>query len=462
MSLPSSTNSTSAPSTSGASGAALFDELQAKQLAEAALRSITLSTSKAQGEEFFRVLVKDLAQAMQVHYVIAGELCQLDDGEGIQTLAVWGGSDYMPNISYSLASTPCRNVTDQSMCFLPCDVQQAYPEDLLLVEMGAQSYIGMPMVGSDGKTLGILVALDVRPMAEDTRLLALSLLSIFAARCASELQHRRREVELEALVETRTQALAEAQALLHEREKLAALGGMLAGMAHEVNTPVGVAITSSSGLKTYARELIEAVRAEKVSRSHLQELSLRIERAGDLVQRNLERAADLLASFQTLTNAQATAAPVELLLSQELAQLLAAHWAEFDQRGAHHCLDVPAGLRVRLPKGSLGQMVSNLLMNALKHGCVEGRTLTVTIKANAVGEDLHLQVRDDGAGVAPDVRAHMLEPFYTTKRGQGGTGLGLHLVFMMVQKLGGQLSLGGAPGSGLVVDIVLPHCVVGV
>ncbi|MBY0233378.1 MAG: GAF domain-containing protein [Burkholderiaceae bacterium] len=462
MSLPSFTNSTSAPITSGASGAALFDELQAKQLAEAALRSITLSTSKAQGEEFFRVLVKDLAQAMQVHYVIAGELCQLDDGEGIQTLAVWGGSDYMPNISYSLACTPCRNVTDQSMCFLPCDVQQAYPEDRLLVEMGAQSYIGMPMVGSDGKTLGILVALDVRPMAEDTRLLALSLLSIFAARCAAELQHRRREVELEALVETRTQALAEAQTLLHEREKLAALGGMLAGMAHEVNTPVGVAITSSSGLKTYARELIEAVRAEKVSRSHLQELSLRIERAGDLVLRNLERAADLLASFQTLTNAQATAAPVELLLSQELAQLLAAHWAEFDQRGAHHCLEVPAGLRVRLPKGSLGQMVSNLLMNALKHGCVEGRTLTVTIKANAVGEDLHLQVRDDGAGVAPDVRAHMLEPFYTTKRGQGGTGLGLHLVFMMVQKLGGQLSLGGAPGSGLVVDIVLPHCVLGV
>ena len=109
----------------------------------------------------------------------------------------------------------------------------------------------------------------------------------------------------------------------------------------------------------------------------------------------------------------------------------------------------------------LAQIVSNLLMNALVHAFSGRPNGVVTISAVAQGQDLVLQVADNGVGVPPEVRARMLEPFFTTRRGQGGTGLGLHIVYTMVRRQGGALSLASEPGQGLTVTIRLPGCVVG-
>jgi len=213
--------------------APVFDDLERRKLAEASLRSITLSTSRVSGDAFFRVLVKDLAEALDMHYVIAGELIVEDGDEKNRTLAIWAGNDYLPNMTYSLQHKPCSDVAGKDMCFLASCVQQEYPLDTLLVDMGAESYVGMSMVGTTGATLGILVGMDTKPIDENRRLLALSLLSIFSARCAAELQHRNREVELEVQVAQRTRALEAARDMPVQLEKLAGPGSLVAGVAQD-------------------------------------------------------------------------------------------------------------------------------------------------------------------------------------------------------------------------------------
>ena len=236
----------------------LFDPEQRRTLAEAALRSITASTARARGEDFLRILVKDLAEALDVQYVIAGRLIRMDDGsEGIRTLALWGGDGYQPNLEYSLQHTPCQDVTCQSMCFHGSDIQRRFPFDTLLVDMRAESYVGMPLIDTDGKTLGILSAIDTRPIDENKRLLALLLLSIFSARGAAELQHQERTRQLEDIVRQRTDSLMAAQASLLEQEQMAALGSLVAGVSHEVNTPIGVALTAASSMGSYADQLVQ-------------------------------------------------------------------------------------------------------------------------------------------------------------------------------------------------------------
>ena len=435
----------------------IFSVEEGRVLAEAALRSITLSTSRASGDEFFKVLVRELALALDVHYVIAGELCVEQGSEVARTLAVWAGEDLIPNITYALEGTPCQDVSRQDMCFHSCHVQSEYPLDTMLVDMGAQSYIGMPMVSTEGKTLGILTALDVRPIDEGKRLLALSLLSIFAARCAAELQHRAREAELEAKVAQRTRALDEARKHLVEHEKLAALGGLVAGVAHEVNTPIGVAVTSSSGLKRFADEISAMLATEKVSRSRLGTLASQISQAADLVERNLQRAAELIGNFKNLAVDQSTEAVSEFLLADYVAAVVAAHHAEIGKRGATVKLQIPADLRVRMVAGMMAQITSNLLMNALIHGASPDLVITLTVSAQ--GDGLHYVFEDTGKGVSAEVLAHMLEPFYTTRRGQGGSGLGLHIVYLLVQRLSGSVRLQSEAGQGLRVTLLLPGLV---
>jgi signal transduction histidine kinase len=424
----------------------LFGEADGRTLAEAALRSITASTSRARGDDFLRILVRDLALALDVSHVIAGRVIVMADGqEGIRTLAVWGGRDHLPNMEYSLLHTPCQNVTDQSMCFHACGIQADYPRDTLLVELGAESYIGMPMIDTEGKALGILSAIDTKPISEDKRLLALSLLSIFAARGAAELQHQDRERRLEREVLQRTEALVAARATLVEQEKMAALGALVAGVAHEVNTPIGVAVTAASTMSGYAEELVKVVGGERVSRSALIATAQRLREAAQLIERNLARAADLIGNFKQLAVDQGSAHVAEVGLREHALSVISAHGPELRKVGIEVEVDMAETLRARLDPGRWSQVLSNLLMNAAKHAYPEGGPGRVALGARIVAEDgadwLLTEFTDDGVGLTPDARERLFEPFFTTKRGQGGSGLGMHIVYTIVHQMGGQVEV---------------------
>jgi signal transduction histidine kinase len=440
----------------------IFDAEDGRALAEAALRSITASTARARGGDFLRILVRDLAQVLDVTYVIAGRVIVMEDGqEGIRTLAVWGGADYLPDMEYSLLHTPCQDVTDQSMCFHACGIQADYPRDTLLVEMRAESYIGMPMIDTEGRTLGILSAIDTKPISEDKRLLALSLLSIFAARGAAELQHQEREQLLEQKVRQRTEALLAAQATLVEQEKMAALGALVAGVAHEVNTPIGVALTAASSMSSYAAELVRCVNGERVSRSALIATASQLCDAAQLVERNLARAADLIGNFKQLAVDQGSAHVAETGLREHALSVVSAHGPALRKAGITVAVDIAAELRVLLDPGRWSQVLSNLLMNAARHAYPDGGPGAVTLSARVETQDgapsLLLECADDGIGLTPEAGERLFEPFFTTKRGQGGSGLGMHIVYTIVHQMGGQVALAEAPaGGGCRIRIRLP------
>lgn len=443
--------------------APLFDAADGRVLAEAALRSITASTARARGDDFLRILVRDLAQALDVRYVIAGRVMRRDDGdEGIRTLAVWGGADYLPNLDYSLRHTPCQNVSAQCMCFHASGIQAEYPQDLLLVELQADSYIGMPMIDTEGVTLGILAAIDTRPMAEDKRLLALSLLSIFAARGSAELQHQAREQQLEAQVQRRTEALLAAQATLVEQEKMVALGALVAGVAHEVNTPIGVAVTAASTMASFADELMKCISAERVSRSELMSLAQRLREGTQLIERNLARAADLIGNFKQLAVDQGSQHISEVSLREHALSVISAHGPELRKVGIRVEVEIAAELRTWLDAGRWSQVLSNLLMNAAKHGYPDGGPGQVVLAARLALEGgvrwLLVEFIDDGVGLTAEARERMFEPFFTTKRGQGGSGLGMHIVYTIVHQMGGQVAVAASEaGQGCCIKLRLPQ-----
>lgn len=436
----------------------LFDPAERRKLAEAALRSITASTARARGTEFLRILVHDLAEALDVTYVIAGRVITMPDGtEGIRTLAVWAGNDYLPNMEYSLQHTPCQDVTCQTMCFHGSGIQADYPLDTLLVEMRAESYVGMPLIDTEGKTLGILSAIDTKPIDEDKHLLALSLLSIFAARAAAELQHQDREQALQRMVAERTDALRAAQGMLVEQEKVAALGTLVAGIAHEINTPVGVAVTAASGLSGYAERLVAALAGPKVSRGEISDLADKLQRAAGLIEANLGRAAELITNFKQLAVDQSGGHVTRMVLREHVYGVAIAHSPELKKADIEVELRIPDTLVVWLPCGPLGQLLSNLLMNTVHHAYPGGGPGRVVIVAELEdGQWLNLQFMDDGIGLAPGVREHVFEPFFTTKRGQGGSGLGLHIVYTIVHQLGGQIHIDDAVALGCSIRIRLP------
>jgi signal transduction histidine kinase len=438
----------------------LFDENARRQLAEASLRSITLSTSRVTGEEFFRVLVRDLARALDMHFVIAGELCLQDKVEINRTIAVWAGDDYMPNLSYALANTPCSNVADQSMCFHANGIQQAYPLDTLLVDMQAESYIGMPMVGTDGKTLGILVALDTKEIDENRRLLSLSLLSIFAARCAAELQHQRRESELEELVAKRTQALENTQKLLVQKEKLAALGSLVAGVAHAINTPLGNAIMAITSFQSLVDDTKLHLHSKKVSKLHLQSNLDLLSKGCQLSEDNLARVSDLVSHFRTLAETELFEMTHHIALQDAIDAAVHTNKDDLQRKQVKLEISLPANVRVHLAHGALTHIIDSIIQNSLSHGFLDTPHPEIQLRACIVNErDLEITLQDNGVGASAKVCQHIFDPFFTTRLGHGNSGLGMHVVYTLVQRLNGEIQVHSAPQQGLGVRMLFKHCV---
>ncbi len=165
-------------------------EVEHKQTEEI-LRNVAQGVSAATGEEFFQSLVRYLAQTLEADYAFIGELTG-ETGQNVTTVAVSVHSEITENFSYQLKDTPCENVVGQSLCIYSQRVQQLFPLDHLLVEMNVESYIGTPLFDSTGRTLGLIVVLDSRPLNGKVEL-AKSMLQIFATRAAAELERKRTE-----------------------------------------------------------------------------------------------------------------------------------------------------------------------------------------------------------------------------------------------------------------------------
>jgi signal transduction histidine kinase len=190
-------------------------------------------------------------------------------------------------------------------------------------------------------------------------------------------------------------------------------------------------------------------------------LATRLQGAATLIEQNLARAAELIGNFKQLAVDQGTEHVTELALRDHVQGVVSAHSPALRKGAITVELRIPETLRPRLPAGKLSQILSNLLMNAAKHGYPDGGPGLVTIAAREeTAPDgqrcVQLDFADDGVGMPPAVRERVFEPFFTTKRGQGGSGLGMHIVYTIVHQMGGQVAVDGGAGRGCRIHVRLP------
>ena len=253
--------------------------------------------------------------------------------------------------------------------------------------------------------------------------------------------------------------LRETQKSLIDAEKLAALGGLVAGVAHEVNNPVGISLTVASSLAGRAASFANELKDGQLRRSRLDEFVERTRDAAGQLVVNLQRAGELIQSFKQVAVDRSHADRRQFDLGEATDQIIASLRPVMKKSQLSIATDIPAGIAMDSYPGSYGQVLTNLFLNSVVHAFPEGRAGNVFVEARPVGDnDVKITVADDGVGMSDEVRRRAFDPFFTTRRAQGGTGLGLHIIHNLVtQTLGGRLTLESRPGRGTTLRIVIPR-----
>jgi signal transduction histidine kinase len=269
--------------------------------------------------------------------------------------------------------------------------------------------------------------------------------------------------QLESRVEQRTEALQGAnrelrstlerltlaQRQLLEAEKLASLGGMVAGIAHEINTPLGIGVTAASHLQEETRRLSRSLEAGTLKPGDLEQFQQTARESSDLILRNLQRADRMVKSFKQVAVDQSSEDRRVVDVGASLQEILTTLGPSLRKTQCAVELVCPAGLVVETAPGALYQIVTNLVMNSLTHAFDAGKPGHIRIELARRGDVIELDYRDDGRGMEEAVRARIFEPFYTTRRGQGGSGLGMHIVYSLItQVLRGTIDCESAPQHG--------------
>ena len=276
----------------------------------------------------------------------------------------------------------------------------------------------------------------------------------------SERKRSEREVRrARDAAEAALQNLRETQNSLIEAEKLAALGRLVAGVAHEINNPLGTSLTVASSLEHKSELLASEMAQGTLKRSSLKEFVEAIRDGSAQLQESLNRAAGLIQSFKQVASDRNNSDLRSFDLGDLTEQVATGLRPALPKHGATLDVDCQRGLSMNSYPGSYGQVLNNLFLNSIAHAFPDGQQGKIAIKVSASSaNDVEIVFTDDGCGMTPDVRRQAFDPFFTTRRHQGCTGLGLHIVYSIVtDRLGGRLSLKSEPGKGTEVKFVLPR-----
>lgn len=253
------------------------------------------------------------------------------------------------------------------------------------------------------------------------------------------------------------QDLREAQEHLIEAEKMASLGGLVAGVAHEINTPVGTALTASSYLADRTAQIATLLQAGSLKRADLNSYMEAAAETTGLLLVNLRRAAKLVESFKQVATDSTTEEIRRFDVGAYIGEVLVSLGPRIRQSTHRVVLRCPEGIEIESYPGPLAQVLTNLITNSITHAFDPGQTGTLTITAEMETDGmLKIVYKDDGKGIPQEYQEKVFDPFFTTKRGAGGTGLGLHVVFQIVTKtLGGRIKL-LSEGAGCRFSIRIP------
>lgn len=457
------------------------DEQRQRQIAES-LRQVTMILNSSLEQD--AVVTKILAQLRQVIQYDSAEL-YLQSGDELTLTAGVGIDDIYRDYHIPLSSSlRVAQVYREQRPFVKLEKRTGLVHNHKATDKPTKSWMAAPlMVGQS--PIGVLTVESLEAIAYDDRdaqilqlfanqaaiaienahlfeaqQTALEQAEILAIKNAQLLEEQQRANDV--LKET-LQQLEEAQSQLVEAEKMASLGSLVAGVAHEINTPIGVAITASSTLADNTRKTSQLYKQQKLKGSELTRYLDQANRSCDLMLINLERAGELIKSFKQVAVDQTHEEIRNFTVKNYIEYVLVNLRPRLKQ--THHQMIVAGDENISITSypGAFFQIVTNLVINSLTHAYKkdEAGTLQFTIQKQPATfkqpPKLLLTYQDDGCGVAPENLDKIFDPFFTTGREKGGTGLGLHIVYNLVtQKLKGTIQCESNVGQGVKFILSLP------
>jgi len=268
----------------------------------------------------------------------------------------------------------------------------------------------------------------------------------------------RTPAEMQKEVNRAVDQLHETQDRLVRNEKLASLGALVAGVSHEINTPVGIGVTAASALQEQARRISRQYAAEGLKKSDLDHFLALATESSDIILRNLQRAADLIQSFKQVAVDQASGERRQFAMRTYLEEVLRSLGPKLKRTPHAVHVDCADALILDSYPGALTQVLTNLISNSLLHAFPDGRSGRIDIAVRQQAGEVRLEYSDDGVGIPPDNLRRVFDPFFTTKRGSGGSGLGMHIVYNLVtQMLDGAIDIASTIGQGTRVIVTFPR-----
>jgi signal transduction histidine kinase len=251
---------------------------------------------------------------------------------------------------------------------------------------------------------------------------------------------------------------SETQRYLIETERLAALGGLVAGVAHEISSPIGTSLTVASTLAHRSADFTDQIASGQVRRARLVEFADSCRGASEQLVANLQRAGGLIQSFKQVAIDRSSDVRRAFDLKLATEQVITSARSRLLKSQSSLAIEMPSDIIMDSFPGPYGQVLTNLIFNAVTHGFTDGPGGHMLIKARRLGiEQVEITFADDGSGMAEEVQRHVFDPFFTTRRAQGSTGLGLYIVHNLVtQQLGGRITLVSALGKGTTICMTLP------
>jgi signal transduction histidine kinase len=264
---------------------------------------------------------------------------------------------------------------------------------------------------------------------------------------------RKRNAELATSIET-TQMTKDQ---LVESKRMASLGGLVAGIAHDVNTPLGVSITATSFLDDRVKKLKSAYSDKKLTANIMTSFLSETEQTITLLANNLDRASDLISSFKQVAVDQTSEAEREINVSEYLTEVVQSLAPNFKKTQHTIDIDCPDDLSIKCAPGVLAQILTNMIMNSLIHGFEDTPKGMIKLTISEQGNNLIIDYCDNGRGIDQEALKYHFDAFFTTRRGKGGSGLGTHIMFNLVtQTLGGNIEASSQLNRGIQYKITIP------
>lgn len=444
------------------------------------LKLIVAGIASKIGEEFFQACVHYLAEVLQIKYAIIAEFLDSKQPQG-RVLSFWAGEGFGPNFEYNLAGTPCGLVYQEGLKIYPHSIQQLFPEDEDLLTLEAESYLGIAIIDSKGKTIGHLAGLHTEPLKYSYEQQE-SILKIFAARSAAEIERQLAEKALKQqniyLQET-LKTLKKTQAQLIHAEKMSGLGQMVAGVAHEINNPVTFISGNLNHVENYFKDLLDLVHTFQESCPILpEEVEAKIEEIEfDYIEEDFpkllssmvggaNRISEIVKSLRTFSRLDESARKsVDIHANIDSTLLiLQAHFKNqpFQIELIKNYSELPW---VNCYASALNQVFMNILNNAIdalqlkfnQNNCLEEQP-RICVRTEKLDNDwIGIYISDNGLGMTEENRSKIFDPFFTTKPVGQGTGLGLSISYqIIVEQHEGRIQCISSPGKGSEFAIEIP------